>query len=229
MFGGGSRRCRSSDPPHRDATAGAFEHAGSVVDVGAETCAQRSTNGSRRGGRRRALSRPSTHPHARRHLFTVGRISIVLRRPLGRKLDISTNGALSQALTHAMPICTAARFAIERPRRPARRRDPLRTRAVAGALLAMAPDGRLPRRQRNGATHVGGSTKGVVQRRHCGRAHVGEFESWRTPLRASDHGVADLCFGDACLPESCKHRMARIWRGAEARLRCVLRSSSGNN
>ena len=48
--------------------------------------------------------------------------------------------------------------------------------------------------------------KGVVQHRR-GRAHVGELESWRTPIRASDHGVADLYFGDACLPGSCKHRM----------------------
>jgi len=53
---------------------------------------------------------------------------------------------------------------------------------------------------------------GLERDQHAGTKHgrlldLGECESWRTPLRASAPGVADLCFGDACLPESCKHRM----------------------
>src|ERR1039458_2996407 len=61
------------------------------------------------------------------------------------------------------------------------------------------------------------------------RALLGEGESCRTPLRSCAHGMADLCFGDGCLPKSCKHRMLEFGelQGRSDRSRETSRSRKG--
>ena len=50
-------------------------------------------------------------------------------------------------------------------------------------------------------------SKAVVGGGGHARLLVGERESWRTPIRSGAPGRAELCFGDGCLPETCKHKM----------------------
>jgi hypothetical protein len=86
-------------------------------------------------------------------------------------------------------------------------------RSCAAVIVAPTRDDRVVAEGIVGSEHVGRSLlrNAIAARvpwfRGTAPLSLGDCESSRTPLRASAHGVADLCFGDACLPESCKHRM----------------------